>query len=55
MLSGYTDAPRVLEAICAGAVGYLLETTPLAQFKEYLLDVTAGSSPMSPQVARHVI
>jgi DNA-binding NarL/FixJ family response regulator len=55
MLSVYTDAARVFEAICAGAVGYLVKTTPLPQLKEHLLDVAAGGSPMSPQVARHVI
>jgi DNA-binding NarL/FixJ family response regulator len=55
MLSVYTDAARVFEAICAGAVGYLVKTTPLRQLKEHLLDVAAGGSPMSPQVARHVI
>ena len=55
MLSVYTDAERVFEAICAGAVGYLVKSTPLAQLKEHLLQVAAGGSPMSPAVARHVI
>ncbi|HET9502876.1 MAG TPA: response regulator transcription factor [Hymenobacter sp.] len=55
MLSVYADAARVFEAICAGAVGYLVKTTPLPQLKENLLEVAAGGSPMSPQVARHVI
>lgn len=55
MLSVYADAARVFEAICAGAVGYLVKTTPLPQLKEHLLEVAAGGSPMSPQVARHVI
>ncbi len=55
MLSVYTDAERVFEAICAGAVGYLVKDTPLPQLKENLLQVAAGGSPMSPGVARHVI
>jgi DNA-binding NarL/FixJ family response regulator len=55
MLSVYTDAARVFEAICAGAVGYLVKTTPVPQLKAHLLEVAAGGSPMSPQVARHVI
>lgn len=55
MLSVYTDAERVFEAICAGAVGYLVKSTPLEQLKEHLLQVAAGGSPMSPAVARHVI
>ncbi|MDO7876959.1 response regulator transcription factor [Hymenobacter sp. ASUV-10] len=55
MLSVYADAERVYEALCAGAVGYLLKNTPLVQLKEHLLQVAAGGSPMSPGVARHVV
>lgn len=55
MLSVYTDAPRVFEAICAGAVGYLVKNTPLPLLKAHLLEVAAGGSPMSPAVARHVL
>jgi DNA-binding NarL/FixJ family response regulator len=55
MLSVYTDAERVFEAICAGAVGYLIKSTPLEQLKQHLLQVAAGGSPMSPSIARHVI
>ena len=55
MLSVFADAERVYEALCAGAVGYLLKNTPLPQLKEHLLQVAAGDSPMSPGVARHVV
>jgi DNA-binding NarL/FixJ family response regulator len=55
MLSVYADAERVFEALRAGAVGYLLKNTPLAQLKEHLLHVAAGGSPMSPGVARFVV
>jgi DNA-binding NarL/FixJ family response regulator len=55
MLSVYTDAERVFDAICAGAVGYLIKSTPLEQLKQHLLQVAAGGSPMSPSIARHVI
>ncbi|RZK61426.1 MAG: response regulator transcription factor [Hymenobacter sp.] len=55
MLSVYADAERVYQALCAGAVGYLLKDTPLRQLKEHLLQVMAGGSPMSPGVARHVV
>jgi len=54
MLSVYTDAERVFEALRAGAVGYLEKTTPLPLLKEHLLQVAAGGSPMSPSVARHI-
>jgi DNA-binding NarL/FixJ family response regulator len=55
MLSAYSDAARVVEAISAGAVGYLVKSTPLPQLKQALLDVLEGGSPMSPGVARHII
>jgi DNA-binding NarL/FixJ family response regulator len=55
MLSVYADTGRVFEALRAGAVGYLLKNTPLAQLKEHLLQVAAGGSPMSPGVARFVV
>ena len=55
MLSVYADAERVFQALRAGAVGYLLKNTPLAQLKEHLLQVAAGGSPMSPGVARFVV
>lgn len=55
MLSIYADAERVFETLRAGAVGYLLKNTPLAQLKEHLLQVAAGGSPMSPGVARFVV
>ncbi|MGI4864744.1 MAG: response regulator [Janthinobacterium lividum] len=55
MLSVYTEAERVYQALCAGAVGYLLKDTPLRQLKEHLLQVMTGGSPMSPGVARHVV
>ncbi|QKG58425.1 response regulator transcription factor [Hymenobacter sp. BRD128] len=54
MLSVYTDAERVFEALRQGAIGYLEKTTPLPLLKEHLLQVAAGGSPMSPSVARHV-
>ncbi|MEJ7661941.1 MAG: response regulator transcription factor [Hymenobacter sp.] len=55
MLSVYTDAARVVEALREGAIGYLEKTAPLPLLKEHLLQVAAGGSPMSPSVARHVI
>jgi DNA-binding NarL/FixJ family response regulator len=55
MLSVFTDPERVVEALRAGAVGYLEKDTRPRQLKEALLQVVAGGSPMSPGVARHVI
>src|SRR5688572_9378367 len=37
MISVFTDADRVFQAICAGAIGYLVKNTPLPQLKESIL------------------
>lgn len=55
LITVYQDADRTFQALCAGAVGYLVKTTPLPEIKQALLDVLAGGSPMSPAIARHVM
>jgi DNA-binding NarL/FixJ family response regulator len=55
MLTIYDDDERIFEAICAGACGYLLKTTPPARLLEALKEVVNGGAPMSPEVARRVI
>lgn len=55
MLSVYEDDDRIFEAMCAGAGGYLLKTTPPARLLESLAEAARGGAPMSPEVARRVI
>jgi DNA-binding NarL/FixJ family response regulator len=55
LITVYQEPERVFQALCAGAVGYLVKTTPLPGIKSALLDVLAGGSPMSPAIARHVV
>ncbi|GAB2859980.1 response regulator transcription factor [Hymenobacter ruber] len=55
LITVYQDAERTFQALCAGAVGYLVKSTPLPAIKQALLDVLAGGSPMSPAIARHVM
>ena len=55
LLTVYQEPDRVVQALCAGAVGYLVKSTPLPGIRQALLDVLAGGSPMSPAVARHVV
>jgi DNA-binding NarL/FixJ family response regulator len=52
MLSVYDDDQRIFEALCAGACGYLLKSTPPARLLESLREVVGGGAPMSPEVAR---
>jgi len=55
LITVYSDAERLFQALCAGAVGYLLKTTLLRDVKASLLEVMEGGSPMSPAIARHVV
>jgi DNA-binding NarL/FixJ family response regulator len=55
VLTIYDDDERIFEALCAGASGYLLKTTPPARLLECLQEAAAGGSPMSPNVASRVI
>lgn len=55
MLTVYEDDDRIFEAMCAGADGYLLKTTPPARLLESIGEVVSGGAPMSPGVARRVI
>jgi DNA-binding NarL/FixJ family response regulator len=49
------DANAVLQAICAGADGYLTKRTPPAEMLAELRSVMAGGSPLSAGVARTVL
>ncbi|GAA3958728.1 response regulator transcription factor [Hymenobacter antarcticus] len=55
LITVYQDAERTFKALCAGAVGYLVKSTPLPAIKQALLDVLDGGAPMSPAIARHVM
>ena len=54
-LTVYDDNDRVFDALCAGASGYLLKSTPPARLLEALHEAVAGGAPMSPEVARRVV
>lgn len=55
ILSVYDDDERIFDAMCAGAVGYLLKKTPPLKLLESLKEAVGGGAPMSPEVARRVI
>jgi len=55
MCTVYEDDKNVFDALCAGAVGYLLKGIDAAELIR-AIDVAAdGGSPMSPSIARRVI
>lgn len=55
LITVFADPERLFQALCAGAVGYLLKSTMLREVKAGLLEVLDGGSPMSPAIARHVV
>jgi DNA-binding NarL/FixJ family response regulator len=54
-LTVYDDDDDVFEALCAGAIGYMLKNTPPARLLESVREVVGGGAPMSPEVARRVV
>lgn len=51
----FDDDSKIFRSIEAGADGYLLKNTTAAKLHEAIIDVTLGSSPISPGVARKVL
>ena len=55
MLTVFDDHDKVFRAICAGASGYLLKTSPVEKIIESIHEVMAGGAAMTPRVARSVL
>ncbi|GAB3831848.1 response regulator transcription factor [Hymenobacter jeollabukensis] len=55
LITVFAEPERLFQALCAGAVGYLLKSTMLRDVKAGLLEVLDGGSPMSPAIARHIV
>ena len=51
----FSDENHVIRAIEAGARGYLLKDTPIAEFARAVELVHAGGAPLSPQIARYLL
>lgn len=55
MLTVYDDHDRVMEAIRAGASGYILKRSPPAEILKAIKDLRAGGAPLSMHVAKTII
>lgn len=55
VLTVFEEPARILEAICAGADGYLLKRTPPRELLEQLRVVADGGAPLTAGVARTVL
>ena len=49
------DADIIYQALCRGAMGYLLKGTPLPELKAAVLEVMQGGTPFSRNVSRKVL
>jgi DNA-binding NarL/FixJ family response regulator len=55
MLTVFDDNDKILSAICLGADGYLLKSTPLDKIIEAVKDVLQGGAPLTPTIARKIL
>lgn len=55
MATVFDDDKNVFDALCAGAVGYLMKKVSPEDLKQAIRDAEAGGSPMTPNIARKVI
>ncbi len=55
MCTVHEDNSKIFDALCAGAVGYLLKQTAPEELVKALREAFNGGSPMTPTVARKVI
>jgi DNA-binding NarL/FixJ family response regulator len=55
VISVFGDEARVMSAIRAGAQGYILKGSDVAQIGADILSMIAGGSPISPSIARHLL
>jgi DNA-binding NarL/FixJ family response regulator len=55
MLTIFDDNEHIFEAICSGAVGYMLKRTPPVRLIEAIHDAYNGGAPMTSSIARKVL
>jgi DNA-binding NarL/FixJ family response regulator len=55
MLTVYEEIDNIIQALKAGASGYLLKRTPAEQLVQAIKDVKAGGVPMTSEIARRLV
>jgi DNA-binding NarL/FixJ family response regulator len=55
VLTSYSDQQRVLEAMDAGAIGYVLKDTDPVHLLAAIRSAAGGDSPLDPRVARTIL
>jgi DNA-binding NarL/FixJ family response regulator len=55
VLTSYSDQQRILEAMDAGAIGYVLKDTDPGALLAAIRSAAQGHSPLDPRVARTIL
>jgi DNA-binding NarL/FixJ family response regulator len=55
ILTSFVDQKRILEALAAGAAGYILKDADASEVSSAVRAAVAGGSPLDPKVARVVL
>ncbi len=55
MLTIFENPAYIFDALCAGATGYLLKSTPSEELLDAVRDIHRGGSPMNSAIARMVV
>jgi DNA-binding NarL/FixJ family response regulator len=55
VLTSYADRDRILDALDAGAIGYLLKDAEPAELLQGIRSAARGESPLDPRAARTVL
>ncbi|HWD93677.1 MAG TPA: response regulator transcription factor, partial [Verrucomicrobiae bacterium] len=55
MVTVYEDSERIFRALKAGAIGYLVKSSPPSEILAAIRDVSKGASPMSTPIARKIV
>lgn len=55
ILTVFDDQEKVFRAICAGASGYLLKTSPVEEITAGIRDAMSGGAPMNGRIAKMVL
>jgi DNA-binding NarL/FixJ family response regulator len=55
VLTIHEENELIVEALCAGAAGYIIKGVSPAKLLEFIMEVNEGGAPMSSGIARKVI
>ncbi|HMR84627.1 MAG TPA: response regulator transcription factor, partial [Niabella sp.] len=53
--SVYNDNERIFQALCAGAVGYILKTDPPNKYLEAITEAYNGGAPINTAIAKKIL